>query len=72
MDASPSTCAFRCDDCLTGISLHESRFVVLKEDTSRPFTREERLMMANWYEALVCADCSGWYHGDYFPLLGDE
>lgn len=65
------TGAFRCDDCLTGLSISEPRFVVLKEDTSRPFNREERLMSAHLYEALVCADCVGWYHGDCFALDGD-
>lgn len=50
----------RCSDCLREF-VNAERFAVLKEDTTRAYSDEERSFCAHLYEAFVCADCAGWY-----------
>jgi len=50
----------RCADCLH--DFHDGpRFAVIKEDTSRDYTIEERLVGGGLYQAIVCENCAGWY-----------
>lgn len=49
-----------CADCLD--EFHDGpRFAVIKEDTTRDYTIEERLMGGGLYQAIVCENCAGWY-----------
>lgn len=50
----------RCSDCLNEFR-DGPRFAVVKEDTSHPYTDEERLHGGHLYEVLVCEPCAGWY-----------
>lgn len=50
----------RCSDCLEEFRGGQ-RFAVLKEDTSQPYTDEERELGGHLYQVLVCRNCAGWY-----------
>jgi hypothetical protein len=50
----------RCSDCFAEFN-GGPRFAVLKEDKSRSYNDEERLMTAHLYPVYVCKACSGWY-----------
>jgi len=50
----------RCSDCLNEFN-DSPRFAVIKEDTTRPYNEEERLLSGHLFEVLVCGDCVKWY-----------
>lgn len=50
----------RCADCLHDFK-DSPRFAVIKEDTSRSYTIEERLAGGGLYQVVVCENCASWY-----------
>jgi hypothetical protein len=50
----------RCSDCLSEFE-DGDRFAVIKEDKSRSYNDEERLLGAHLFQVLVCETCAGWY-----------
>ncbi len=50
----------RCSDCFDEFK-DGPRYAVLKEDKSRSYNDEERLLGAHIYPVLVCKICVGWY-----------
>jgi hypothetical protein len=50
----------RCSDCLQEFD-GGPRFAVIKEDKSRSYNDEERLLSGHLYQVLVCGGCVNWY-----------